>query len=136
MSISLIIGRVVKEQIFLLGETALTDPNATPLHPVFNGCLKVLRLSDSLAIGFAGSTRRFGTLFPSFLNSPSPSAIIELAHASQAAHADFDLIVAEVGNPKLARVKPLCRASACIKCCRTHAGERYDERFKFARVVN
>ena len=35
---------------------------------------------------------------------------------------------------ELARVKPLRKPAACIKCCRTHAGGRYDERFKFAPV--
>lgn len=35
---------------------------------------------------------------------------------------------------ELARVKPLRKAAACIKCCRAHAGGRYDERFKFAPV--
>lgn len=102
---SLIVGRVIKEQIFLLGETELTDPNGEQLHPVLNGCLKVLRLSDSVAIGFAGSTHRFAALFPSFVNAPFPSAIVELACAAQTDHADFDLIVAEVGNPNLAIVK-------------------------------
>lgn len=35
---------------------------------------------------------------------------------------------------ELARVKPLRKAAACIKCCRAHAGGRYDERFKFVAV--
>ncbi|MEK0449707.1 MAG: hypothetical protein RL088_1975 [Verrucomicrobiota bacterium] len=35
---------------------------------------------------------------------------------------------------ELARVKPLRKASACLKCCRAHAGGRYDERFKFQPV--
>lgn len=35
---------------------------------------------------------------------------------------------------KLARVKPLRKSSACLKCCRTHAKGRYDERFKFQSV--
>jgi SprT protein len=35
---------------------------------------------------------------------------------------------------KLARVKPLRKASACLRCCRTHTKGRYDERFKFQPV--
>jgi SprT protein len=32
------------------------------------------------------------------------------------------------------RVKPLRRDSACLKCCRTHNGGRYDARFRFVRL--
>ncbi len=35
---------------------------------------------------------------------------------------------------ELARVKPMRKPAACIKCCRAHAGGRYDERFRFAAV--
>ena len=35
---------------------------------------------------------------------------------------------------ELARVKPMRKPAACIKCCRAHAGGRYDERFRFAPV--
>lgn len=35
---------------------------------------------------------------------------------------------------QLARVKPIRKPSACLKCCRTHAKGRYDERFKFQPV--
>jgi predicted SprT family Zn-dependent metalloprotease len=31
----------------------------------------------------------------------------------------------------LARVRPLRRPSACLRCCRRHTGGRYDERFRF-----
>lgn len=34
----------------------------------------------------------------------------------------------------VARVKPLRRESACLKCCRTHNRGRYDARFRFVRV--
>jgi SprT protein len=37
-------------------------------------------------------------------------------------------------NFELARVKPIRRAAACVKCCREHAGGQYDERFKFVPV--
>lgn len=37
-------------------------------------------------------------------------------------------------NSELARVKPLRKAAACIKCCRAHSGGKYDEKFKFALV--
>ena len=39
-----------------------------------------------------------------------------------------------VCNFELARVKPLRKAAACIKCCRTHSRGKYDERFKFTPV--
>ncbi len=35
----------------------------------------------------------------------------------------------------VARVKPLKRESACIKCCRAHNRGRYDARFRFVRVT-
>jgi len=35
----------------------------------------------------------------------------------------------------LARVRPLKRASACLACCRTFNGGRYDERFRFQVVT-
>jgi SprT protein len=37
-------------------------------------------------------------------------------------------------NFELARVKPLRKAAACIKCCRAHSRGRYDEKFKFVPV--
>jgi len=35
---------------------------------------------------------------------------------------------------ELPRVRPLQRKSACLACCRAHAGGRYDERFKFVKL--
>lgn len=32
---------------------------------------------------------------------------------------------------ELARVKPLRKPAACLKCCRAHSGGRYDARFRF-----
>ena len=34
----------------------------------------------------------------------------------------------------LHRVRPMRRPSACLPCCRKHAGGRYDERFRFIKV--
>jgi SprT protein len=36
---------------------------------------------------------------------------------------------------ELSRVKPLRRKSACLACCRKHAGGRYDDRFRFVKLV-
>ena len=36
---------------------------------------------------------------------------------------------------QLNRVHPLKRASACLQCCRTHSGGRYDIRFRFVKVA-
>jgi len=33
------------------------------------------------------------------------------------------------------RVRPFRRAVACLVCCRTHAGGRYDERFRLVKVA-
>lgn len=35
----------------------------------------------------------------------------------------------------LARVRPVKRRVACIKCCRKHNGGRYDERFRFIQIA-
>lgn len=35
---------------------------------------------------------------------------------------------------ELRRVRPMRRATACLKCCRAHSGGRYDERFRFQKV--
>jgi predicted SprT family Zn-dependent metalloprotease len=35
----------------------------------------------------------------------------------------------------IARVQPLRRGSACLRCCRAHNRGRYDARFRFERVV-
>lgn len=32
---------------------------------------------------------------------------------------------------EVARVRPFRRAEACLSCCRTHAGGRYEKRFRF-----
>jgi SprT protein len=37
---------------------------------------------------------------------------------------------------EMRRVKPIRRATACLKCCRKHAGGRYDERFRFQKIRN
>ena len=36
---------------------------------------------------------------------------------------------------EVARVKPLRRGSACLKCCRAHNRGRYDARFRFERII-
>lgn len=38
-------------------------------------------------------------------------------------------------HTQLARVRPLKRRVACLKCCRKHNGGRYDERFRFIQVA-
>lgn len=38
-------------------------------------------------------------------------------------------------NVTLTRVKPLRRKSACLACCRANNGGRYDERYRFTKVV-
>lgn len=35
----------------------------------------------------------------------------------------------------VARVKPLTHGAACLRCCRTYNGGRYDARFRFERVA-
>jgi predicted SprT family Zn-dependent metalloprotease len=35
----------------------------------------------------------------------------------------------------IARVQPLRRGSACLRCCRAHSRGRYDARFRFERIV-
>ena len=35
----------------------------------------------------------------------------------------------------VARVQPLRRGSACLRCCRAHNRGRYDERFRFERIT-
>ena len=35
----------------------------------------------------------------------------------------------------LARVRPLKRGSACLRCCRAHSRGRYDARFRFERIA-
>jgi predicted SprT family Zn-dependent metalloprotease len=35
----------------------------------------------------------------------------------------------------VARVQPLRRGSACLRCCRAYSRGRYDERFRFERIV-
>lgn len=33
------------------------------------------------------------------------------------------------------RVRPFKRATACLSCCRRHAGGQFDTRFKFVKVA-
>jgi predicted SprT family Zn-dependent metalloprotease len=35
---------------------------------------------------------------------------------------------------EIRRVRPMRRPSACLSCCRKHAGGRYDERFRFVKA--
>lgn len=38
-------------------------------------------------------------------------------------------------NLTIRRVRPIRRKSACLACCRTHNGGRYDERFRLVKVA-
>lgn len=37
---------------------------------------------------------------------------------------------------EIARVKPLSRGAACIRCCKAHNRGRYDARFRFEKIEN
>jgi SprT protein len=55
---------------------------------------------------------------------PLPRRKLERRHVYRCPHCKLEV----------PRVKPLRRKSACLACCRAHAGGRYDERFRLVKL--
>ncbi len=55
---------------------------------------------------------------------PLPRRKLERRHVYRCPHCRLEV----------PRVKPLRRKSACLACCRAHAGGRYDERFRLVKL--
>ncbi len=103
---SLIVGRVFGGQIYLLSETELTaSVSKRKSHPVFAGWLKLYRLNDTLALAFAGNTEDFARVFPKLAAAHSASEIAAIAARAQRIGSDFDILIAQVGYPKLIKVR-------------------------------
>ena len=56
---------------------------------------------------------------------PLPRRKLERRHVYRCPHCKLEV----------PRVKPLRRKSACLACCRAHAGGSYDERFRLVKLL-
>lgn len=97
---SLVVGRVVGEQVFLLADTELTY-RSDRQQPMTEGCLKVYRIQPNLALGFAGDVADFGAYFSRVRNASTAEELLTAGLNAYAAGARFDLLVAEAQPGRL-----------------------------------
>ncbi len=57
---------------------------------------------------------------------PLPRRRMQAKHHYRCQHCRFDVF----------RVRPFRRAVACLKCCRTYSGGKYNEKFRLVKVVS
>lgn len=102
---TLIVGRVVDEKIYIFGDSRLTFFNKEPANPFVRGCLKQYIVSDSLAVGFSGVREHFEDSYKQILRCTSSDEIVAVAQSSYIQGKSYDLLVAEVGYDKIKFVK-------------------------------
>jgi len=109
---SLIIGKVIDDNILMLGDTKLTFEHKVNSNPFIDGCLKQYIVSDKLAIAFAGNTEHFRYEAASLLNCRSSDEILQVTLQAQKCGAEFQLMVAEIGCPYISTLKAgvLCQS--------------------------
>src|SRR5579863_335907 len=102
---TLIVGRVVNGQVYMLGDTALTYYGFENANPTLEGCLKQYIVSDAIAIGFAGNQPHFEEDAGRLLACDTADEIVAIAMESQRAQKDYQLMVGEIGYPNLRIIK-------------------------------
>jgi len=102
---TLIVGRVEKSMIYMLGDTEVTFDDQKKSNPIVEGYLKQYLINDNLAIGFANRVGPFEQILPKFLKCSNGNDIIEVALEAYSLSQDFDLIIGEIGYEKLRSLK-------------------------------
>ncbi|MDM0119686.1 hypothetical protein [Variovorax arabinosiphilus] len=101
---SLIVGRVVGEQVFLFADTEITYSNVAR-RPVTSGCLKLYRITPSVALGFAGDVADFAAFLPMVRGLTDAEEILARAEAAFEAGSRFDVLVAQAGAGEIQLLK-------------------------------
>ena len=95
---TLIVGRVDKGNVILIGDTKLTYMYDEK-NPYIDGCLKLYRVNDELAFGFSGNVEHVKNVMPELMKCTSAKQITDIACIySVKFNLDFDLIVAQSGD--------------------------------------
>jgi hypothetical protein len=102
---SLVVARVVGGLVYLFADTELTEPDLKKRNAIVQGCLKLYRLSDTLAVGFAGNVDHFAATFAKLRNGQSAERIAEAAVFAQRNGADIEILVAEIGLPRVYTIR-------------------------------
>jgi len=95
---TLIVGRVDKGNVILIGDTKLTYMYDEK-NPYIDGCLKLYRVNDELAFGFSGNVEHVKNVMPELMKCTSAKQITDIAcNYRDKFNLDFDLIVAQYGD--------------------------------------
>jgi hypothetical protein len=102
---SLIVARVAGENIYVLGDTALSYQHRLDSNALIEGCLKQYRLNDRLAVAFAGDASAFEGLCGRILSCIDGNQVIKVARQNPKSIANLDLLIAEVGKREITFIK-------------------------------
>lgn len=102
---TLIIGRVVNEKIYIFGDTALTYNNFRKANPFSEGCLKQYMVTDKLAIAFADDSQDFEDICQKLFSASNACELINIAINAQKSGKNFELLIGEVGYKNIRTVK-------------------------------
>ena len=88
----------------MLGDTALTYHNVAA-NALIRGCLKQYRISDRLAVAFAGEASDFESICEKILNCRDTPGIVETALKCLPKTANRELIICEIGRQDITFIK-------------------------------
>ncbi|MGE0331455.1 MAG: hypothetical protein AB7P37_12245 [Ramlibacter sp.] len=101
---SLVIARANAGDFVILGDIALSyDDRAA--NPFFEGCLKQYRLSDELALAFAGDAAAFEAACPQLLSCHTAKEVLQIGLRLFDGRVPFDLLICERGQENIQFLK-------------------------------
>lgn len=101
---SLIVARVVGQEIYILGDTALTYRKVAS-NGLIEGCLKQYRIGDRLAVAFAGEAADFESICEKILGCHDTPGIVEIALRHVPKASDLELLICEIGREDITFIK-------------------------------
>lgn len=104
---SLVIGAVIEDRVVLMGDTAITqhpwhhEPRGERSASWTDGVLKVYRLNDTTAFGFANIIEDVSQVFGELKKCIDARSLAVCAEQLQSRGKKFDLLIGEVGYPRI-----------------------------------
>lgn len=102
---SLVVGRIHEGSIYIIGDIALGYSDQIRGEPLVTGCLKQYRLTEHLAIAFAGRQDFFQAACASLLAATTGDQVLHLAIEAQSRLGPFDVLIADANSESLVFLK-------------------------------
>lgn len=118
---SLVVARVEKNEVIIIGDTKLTPKNNDTPNPYIQGCLKQYIINPHLAIAFAGTKEHLEDTLPELYKCQNAQELANCAvRVLEEEKLDFDLIIGEIGLDHLFVVKDRKISTSTV----AHIGDR------------